>query len=325
MNLERYFRRSCEKAMKETALERVARALDLIPFISQNPGLSVVEIADRFHSTPTQISKDLSLLHMCGLPGYSHLELLDIDYEDPRYVAVRDAQVLNRPRTFSQIEVLTLVLGLNMLEEVATSDSEGTAISNLRDRFSGILNEEISRTVSIADGLVDSPLATEISGAITRFQFVTMEYVSASSDSRSAKEVYPLEIYFNDGIGYFTGYALDVDALRTFRIDRIVSLKLGEINLKFMESVGNVQSDEIMIEMELLTGKDGIFFIEKHNEIVTSFEETADGFQIYLKVSPGEWIIRTLLSWQSKVTVVRPESLAFTLRARIASALKNYE
>ena len=59
--------------MKETALDRVSRALNLIPFIAANPGLSILQIAERFDSTPAQISKDLTLLHMCGLPVYTHL------------------------------------------------------------------------------------------------------------------------------------------------------------------------------------------------------------------------------------------------------------
>lgn len=310
--------------MSEAALDRVARALDLIPFLSKNPGLSVVEIALLFNSTPAQISKDLSLLHMCGLPGYSHLELLDIDFEDARYVAVRDAQVLNRPRTLSQVEVLTLVLGLKMLGELATSESEQSAITALQERLSKILNTELSRTVSVMDGVLDSPLAKEISSAIFRSQFLHIEYISASSDAMSIKKIFPLEIYFHDGLGYLLAYACEVNEVRTFRIDRIVNLELGAVDMYFKESIVTVPLDKGAIDIEILMGKDGIFFIEKHNEIVTSFLETEAGFQINLKVGLGEWIIRTLLAWGSKIVVNSPEELSSMLRSRIAGALSNY-
>lgn len=311
--------------MSEAALERVARALNLIPFISKNPGLSVVEIALRFNSTPAQISKDLSLLHMCGLPGYSHLELIDIDFEDPQYVAVRDAQVLGKPRSLSQIELLTLVLGLQMLKELATSENEKVDITILQERLSGILNEELLRSISITDAVVESPLFTQISQAITHKQFLCIKYNSVSRDALSAKKIYPLEIYYHDGIGYLQAFEVEVDQVRTFRVDRIVELSLGEVDVTFASSISPVSVDEAAMDIEISMGRDGFFFLEKHNEIVTSFTETTNGYQIRLRVSAGEWIIRTLLSWRSQIIVESPAELAGILHGRIASALANYQ
>ena len=311
--------------MSEAALERVARALNLIPFISKNPGLSVVEIALRFNSTPAQISKDLSLLHMCGLPGYSHLELIDIDFEDPQYVAVRDAQVLGKPRSLSQIELLTLVLGLQMLKELATSENEKVDITILQERLSGILNEELLRSISITDAVVESPLFTQISQAITHKQFLHIKYNSVSRDALSAKKIYPLEIYYHDGIGYLQAFEVEVDQVRTFRVDRIVELSLGEVDVTFASSISPVSVDEAAMDIEISMGRDGFFFLEKHNEIVTSFTETTNGYQIRLRVSAGEWIIRTLLSWRSQIIVESPAELAGILHGRIASALANYQ
>lgn len=311
--------------MSEAALERVARALDLIPFISKNPGLSVVEIASRFNSTPVQISKDLSLLHMCGLPGYSHLELIDIDFEDPQYIAVRDAQVLGRPRSLSQVELLTLVLGLQMLRELATSDNEYLAITILQERLSRILNEELLRSISITDAVEESPLLKEISRAIRDNQFLYIEYNSVSRDALSAKKIFPLEIYYHDGVGYLQAFEIATDEVRTFRIDRVIDLALGEVDAQFASSISPISADEATIDIEISMGSDGFFFLEKHNEIVTSFTETPVGYQIRLRVSAGEWIIRTLLAWRSKITVESPTELAGILQGRIASALANYQ
>ena len=167
--------------MKETALDRVARALNLIPFIAGNPGLSITQIAERFKSTPAQISKDLTLLHMCGLPGYSHLELLDIKYDDPEFVEVTDAQVLDQPRSLTQIEALTLVLGLQLLSEIATDPAEKANISNLQNRLSKIIGEDFARSISISDGVVESPMVKEIREAISRYQFIScLLYTSPS-------------------------------------------------------------------------------------------------------------------------------------------------
>ena len=64
--------------MAETALTRTARALDLVPFVIENPGISVEELAQEFQVTPTQMLADLSMIFMCGLPGYSTLEMIDL-------------------------------------------------------------------------------------------------------------------------------------------------------------------------------------------------------------------------------------------------------
>ncbi len=310
--------------MSETALDRVARALNLIPFIANNPGLSVVEIAARFNSSPTQISKDLSLLHMCGLPGYTHLELLDIDYEDPDYISVTEAQVLDQPRSLTQVEALTLVLGLQLLGELASDQGEALAIAALRNRISHLFGEQLARKVTVADAIVDSPIARKISESISLHQHLIIHYNSASSDSVSERKIFPLEIVYHDGIGYVNAFATGAGELRTFRLDRIDEISVGEADPDFVEAVVRQERDQKSSEIEIEMGRDGFFFMEKHNEIVTSFHEIGERFRITLSVTSGEWITRTLLAWPSQITIVRPAELAEAIRERIASALANY-
>ncbi len=310
--------------MSETALDRVARALNLIPFIANNPGLSVVEIATRFNSTPSQISKDLSLLHMCGLPGYSHLELLDIDYEDPNFVSVKEAQVLDQPRSLTQVEVLTLVLGLQLLGELASDQSEAAAITILKNRISERYGEETALRITIADAIVDSPIVQKLSQAISLSQYLTIHYNSASSDSVSKRKVFPLEVIYHNGIGYLNAFAVDAGESRTFRLDRITDIFIGESDADFLERVVRQSQSPKESEIEIEMGRDGFFFIEKHNEIVTSSHEVGERFRITLRVTSGEWITRTLIAWPSIITVLRPAELARSIHERIAGALSNY-
>ena len=219
--------------MNENALDRVSRALNLIPFILNNQGLSIQQLAQRFNSTPAQISKDLSLLHMCGLPGYTHLELLNIDFEDPENVAVNDPQVLDQPRSLTQVEALTLVLGLQLLSELSTQENERAAITALKERISALLGEEISTRITIADGVNESPLAKTISDAIAERRYLTVQYNSATSDTITTRRVLPLEITYLEGSGYIHAFQMDANELRTFRLDRILQLEVGESDPEF--------------------------------------------------------------------------------------------
>ena len=311
--------------MNENALDRVSRALNLIPFILNNQGLSIQQLAQRFNSTPAQISKDLSLLHMCGLPGYTHLELLNIDFEDPENVAVNDPQVLDQPRSLTQVEALTLVLGLQLLSELSTQENERAAITALKERISALLGEEISTRITIADGVNESPLAKTISDAIAESRYLTVQYNSATSDTITTRRVLPLEITYLEGSGYIHAFQMDANELRTFRLDRILKLEVGESDPEFKAGLTQERSLEGALEIELEMGPDGLFFIEKHNEIVTSSREVGDRFFISVKVGSIEWITRTLLAWHTKISVISPPQLVQSLRNKISNTLANYQ
>ena len=310
--------------MKESALGRVARALNLIPFLAKNPGLSVVQIADRFQSTPVQISKDLSLLHMCGLPGYTHLELLNIDFDDPEAIFVADAQVLDQPRSLTQVETLTLVLGLQLLSEISGGE-ERVAIISLQERIGRRIEKQLATQITIADGVEESPLIALIAHAISNEQFLSIEYNSASSDSITVREIFPLSISYQNGIGYLQAIAKTEAEFRIFRIDRIVQLSPGAPVPGYAQKLNVEQGSGATELIEIEMGPDGVFFVEKHNEIVTSFDELGEGYRITLHAATGEWIVRTLLSWPSAIKVVNPRNLAQILHRRIAGALANYE
>ena len=68
--------------MVDTAATRALRTMDLIPYILENPGISIRELAKQFNVTEKQIESDLQLVFMCGLPGYTPYELIDLVFED---------------------------------------------------------------------------------------------------------------------------------------------------------------------------------------------------------------------------------------------------
>lgn len=311
--------------MSESALDRVSRALDLIPFITHNPGLSVVQIAERFNSTPSQISKDLSLLHMCGLPGYSHLELLDIDYEDPNYISVKQAQVLDQPRSLTEVEALTLILGLNILLELSSSDQEREVIVALQEKLKARYGEGFAKSITTKAAIIESPVASQILSAIADGRILTLTYNSATSDSITVREVYPISIDYLHGVGYLRALTVPKGDERSFRLDRIVTLELGKEDRDFAKqfNLGSLSHSDEFVEIEM--GPDGLFFIEKHQVIVTSYQELGERFKITLSVSAGEWITRTLISWPSRIEILKPLELREKIHQRIASTLENYQ
>ena len=81
-------------------LERTARLLDLVPYISSHQGISLIELAKTFKVDQGQMTNDLTTLWMCGLPGYTPLELMDLDFESG-FVTIHNAETLAKPRSIS--------------------------------------------------------------------------------------------------------------------------------------------------------------------------------------------------------------------------------
>jgi len=105
--------------MADSAVTRTSRALDLIPFIVKHPGVSIAELAQAFSTTEYEISETLEIVFMCGLPGYTPLELIDLSKDDG-FVSIIDPQNLNKPRNLQQLEAVSILLGLANLKSQAS-------------------------------------------------------------------------------------------------------------------------------------------------------------------------------------------------------------
>ena len=108
--------------MVENAALRAIRLLDLVPYIVSHPGISIAELAREFSISRDEVLKDLNLLFLCGLPGYTPLELIDISF-DEESVVIRDPQNLAAPRNLNESEALIARIALAALEESAPKSS----------------------------------------------------------------------------------------------------------------------------------------------------------------------------------------------------------
>ena len=194
---------------------RLARLIDLVPFITSHQGVSIAELAKKFGVSANEIEKDLWLLYMCGLPGQTPLELMEFEFEDG-FVTVRNAEELKAPRSLTQIEIATLIIGLEILHERGS-----VAAKQLRDRLANMLRTEIRYKPSNSE-----KYTPEITGAIANNRLVLISYAGKE------RRVIPFEIYNERSESYLRAYCKEAKAHRTFKISKIDSLEvLGEQEL----------------------------------------------------------------------------------------------
>lgn len=194
-------------------VSRLARLIDLVPYISQHQGISIENLAAKFKVSKAEIEKDLWLLYMCGLPGHTPLELMEFEFEDG-YVTVRNAEELKSPRSLTQTEISTLVIGLSILEEQGS-----TAAGKLKAKLADKLNTPISFKPS---GIYK--FLNEIEQAIRNNKVLKINYAG------TVREVIPFEVYYEAENSYLRAYCKRAKDRRTFKVSRINTLEISAIS-----------------------------------------------------------------------------------------------
>jgi len=296
--------------MSESALDRTARALDLVPYLLEHQGISISELAQVFGVSEKQMNDDLILIHMCGLPGYTPLELIEMYYEDG-YVTVSDPQSLKKPRSMNRSEITSLLVSLDLLKSLR-SDAIADEIEALKIKLRESISFE-NPYVVVAEKK-SSETVEELERAIAKGSALKIIYLSGSKDESSERLIFPLEIYQANNFTYLSAWCQTSKGDRTFRVDRIASFEASA-----SESINhNPDSEGVkggVFDIELLVSKKARQFIEENGAIIESIVE---GDSLHVKLHPIdiEWLARTILGFGSGIEVISPTILAVQIQER---------
>ena len=302
--------------MVDTAAVRALRSMDLIPYVLENPGVSIAELSARFSVTQAQIESDLQLVFMCGLPGYTPYELIDVAFEDG-VVSIIDPQVLDKPRKFSSNEIVVIALGLKILIDINQTNT--TALTKLKQLSDKIAKLGSNKSILMTGDVRAFPFFEIISKAISEQRVLDLQYHSLIKDQITQRLVLPEKLYFLNGSLYLSALDTDIDSDRVFKVDLIKECKIGErvAGKKVLES-----STETIVILDVQ--KSNRNFIERNSSIITAMQENGDLIRVHLQVSNLEWIKLTVLSNAPGITVVSPEPLANAVKQSARDLLALY-
>ena len=301
--------------MSESAVDRAARALDLIPYILENPGIELDSLAEKFGITQKQVLSDLEIIFLCGLPGYTPYELIDLTFEDG-IVTVIDPQVLDKPRVFTQSEAIVLNLGLSImkaaLRDKVTLERIETLQSKLQSKFKSISD------VSIAMG--NPPNFYEmIIQSIRDKSIVEIVYHSVSKDAISKKILVPKNVYVSAGNYYMSAIDLKLSQERNYRLDAITECVISSGVYELADLIDD-SSEEF--NFKIVTGS--LFLIEKYSTLFKSVERIKGEYVASGRISNSEWLQRLVISNAPDLRLVEPANLADLIKERVESAIKLY-
>jgi proteasome accessory factor C len=303
--------------MVDNAASRALRTMDLIPYILENPGISIGKLAKQFSVSEKQVESDLQLIFMCGLPGYTPYELIDLIFEDG-VVSIIDPQVLDKPRRFTKSELVVIILGLQLLSELSASDA--TRLGKLQLLSNKIMKLGGSNSVVIAPSSSKSPYVEVITRAITDKKSLTIQYQSLVKDEISVRSIIPHSLFLMNGNLYLSALDLKAKSDRTFKVELIKDCEIG--NETTNEAV---TQDSPTLEVVLDVQRVYRNFIERNSSIITAVEEQKNSFRVHLKLNNLEWLKRSILSNSPGIKVISPPSLAQEVAELAASLLASYQ
>lgn len=275
--------------MVENAALRAIRLLDLVPYIVAHPGISITELAKEFSISRNEVLKDLNLLFLCGLPGYTPLELIDISF-DEESVVIRDPQNLAAPRNLNESEALIARIALAALEESTPKTSAAyPQIIALREKIAEAFSSSIP--ASAITFTLDKERATleAIESAIKQELDLEMTYNNVTKDSSSRRSITPISIIAEDKRTLVSAYCHSAKALRTFNLAQISEVSTKErstrTDLERLED-SRGSSAEVIIKSE-----DSRFLSENASSLK---ELSKSCYQI--DIFQPEWIVRSVLA-----------------------------
>lgn len=295
-------------------LERTARLLDLVPYISSHQGISLKELAKLFKVDESQMTSDLTTLWMCGLPGYTPLELMDLDFESG-FVTIHNAETLSKPRSITFDEGVALVLGLDLLRSAISPERR-----DLLERID-LLSQRLAGLIKLPSALsATSVVNQEVSGAITDAlksrKGLEISYHSLYRDEISTRTILPIEIVESEGQLYLSSYCYTASDFREFRIDRIqraaVQVVLQEIPKSSLHQSRYTCTIKVLTPTRTVAER----FKQSELEVNTAFDFETYSFQ---------WIERSIMASGRAVCLQSPPDVRKSIAVMAQTMLDRYK
>lgn len=316
--------------MSVSAPSRLARLLNLVPYLQTRPGIRVAEAADELGVTEAQLRDDLTLLWMCGLPGYGPGDLIDMSL-DEETVTITFGAELNRPLRLNSDEALALIVALRLLAEtpgLRDVDAVRRALAKLESACGDAADAAARVEVSLraADGWVP-----QIRNALRRQKALRITYYTAGRDASSERVVDPMRLLVVDDFTYLEAWCRRAEGMRRFRLDRIDALaELEEDAAPPPQArpsdvrAGLFQPSDDQPLVTVRIGRDSRWITEYYR--CEDVRAEHDGrWLVSLRAANMDWAARFVLGLGADAQVVAPVELAERVAGDVRAALAAYD
>jgi proteasome accessory factor C len=310
----------------QNALSRFERLLTLVPFLQTHQGIAIGEAAKSMGLTEKELVADLYLLWMCGLPGYSHLELIDLDFENG-HISIQNADTLSKPLSLTSDEAIALSMGLSLLASLPNAHLNEDLLSAQAKIQAGALKaselEQLARQVLVIPQTSTDEMAAHfevIESAIISEEQAVIDYYVPGRDQMTTRTIEPMRIRLIDGVSYVEAWCLQAEDRRLFRIDRIYRAEpLSTPRSHQPSAIFSFDERANLKEYQVSVAPSGRWALERYGA------KALDGASATLSAGDPNWLLRLALSAGGDLVVTSDSVLNDQIRATARLALANYE
>lgn len=310
-----------------TSADRLARLLNLVPYLLARPGIRLDEAAGDLGISERQLREDLELLWVCGLPGYGPGDLIDMAFDGDRVTITYDAGI-DRPLRLTPDEALALVVALRMLVEtpgVANRDAVERALAKIETAAGDLAGTPVQVRLS-----ADEQRVRQLRGAVQRGRALRLTYYTAARDETTQRVVDPLRMLMVGGRAYLEAWCRRAEAVRLFRADRIDAVsELDEPAVVPSQARPQDVSDGVFrpspeLPLIALRVGRGSRWITEYYPCERVEASEGDQWLVWLRVTDLGWARRFVLGLGPDVMVISPPELAEQIHAQAVAALDAY-
>lgn len=310
-----------------SSADRLTRLLALVPYVISRTSVSVAEAAAAFGVTEKQLIDDLNLLWCVELRAPDPYCPIDLSYEGGEIV-VSEAESISRPLRLDMDEASALLVALRTLAEIPEhGDAVGRVIAKLEDAAGSAAwpSSQVSVQVDVRPDVL-----VRVRAGLDEGRRLRMTYYVPGRDENTDRDVDPMRLLLVDGWSYLEGWCRRAEAVRLFRLDRIVALEVLDVAASIPEDAEPVDvdrglfrpsPDDIRVVIELTpSGR----WVADHYPCESVTELGEGRLRVELRTQDSRWVRRLALRLAGDGAIVAPGELAAQVRDDADRALGRY-
>lgn len=321
--------------MSETAAQQLSRVMSMVPYIGRRPGVSMAELAAEYSVDVTQVTADLNLLMVCGLPGYYPDDLIDVVLdEDGATVSMGFQAGLERPVKLTGDEAVALTAALRALADLPGL-LDTAAVQSALQKLEKAGGGAAAAVVRVAAG-DDAPALATVRQAVESGRRLWMRYYTASRDAVSERTVDPFRLLLTDGHTYLEAFCHTAGAVRNFRVDRIDEATMLDepaqstlwLETTIPDRMFNPDSASQSVTLLLHPGSQWVadyYLVTSNEPVLTDSGEPTGDIVVTMPAEHDEWLIRLVLSLGGAAEITDRPDLAAEVAARAEQTLAGYQ
>lgn len=287
---------------------RLRRMLVMVPWLLEEGGSTVEDLAERFEVSEAEVVRDLNLVMCCGVPPYGADQLVSVVLDEDGSVLAWKGPFFNRPMRLTPAEGFAVLAAGRALLAVPGAEAHGALATALQK-----LETAVGSSASVAVELESPALLATVRHAAERGQRLAVTYYSAWRDELTERMIDPFVVFSRDGRWYVAAHDSRSGELRHFRLDR---LRSAEATGERFERPDEVRPPERafsggpdVTEVELELPPAARWVVESYDALAV--EEAEGGrLRVRLAVAGERWLERLLLRVGPEARVLSPPALS---------------